>query len=458
MEKPKAMIVSVGGSHDPVVISLNQRRPDYLIYFTSSDSRRKVREDIEPALSFRPIDHHILETPDSQDLGASVSELMRELPRRLKSWGLEFCDLVGDFTGGTKTMSAALVLALAERGCLFSYIGGKSRSKDGLGVVLSGHEEALHFDNPWDALAVGPCRDAALLFNRCRFMAVSELAEKTAQRTDYHQPFFVALQCLANAYYAWDTFHYDRALNLLKRGESQLRGYASASQRPMVKRFYGDVRANIPLLEQIKKEFDALKSHKAGKANAGEVGTNPPLLIQDLVANAVRRAVLEHKYDDAVARLYSAIEKLAKHRLLTAHGIDNSDIDLARVPDVIREHLLSLRNSAPENRSHGDHAVNSQGDAKLASENKAPKIQIPLRKSYELLSALNDPLGQLYLSQEIELDKVLSIRNMSLLAHGFDPIKPETYQKLVDITLIFLGLDIERLPRLPQLAFDGEGL
>lgn len=432
----KALVISVGGSPEPVIFSLNQRTPQYVIYFTSRGSRKTVRESIEPALSFKPVDHEIIVTPDEEDLGASVAELLREIPRLLDLWGVAFEDLIGDYTGGTKTMSAALVLALAERGSPYSYVGGKSRSKDGLGVVLSGHEKMLYLDNPWDVLAVGPCRDAALLFNRCRFMAVRDLAERTAKRTERHRPFFEALQHLSEAYYAWDNFHYARAMTSLKRGESLLRGYAAASAQAGVRRFHDEVKAHLPLIDVLNQEMTILAKSSPGKKGVAEIPADrQSLLVTDLIANAVRRARLEYKFDDAVARLYSAIEKLAKHRLLIAYGIDNSAVELAKVPS---EHHPWLQTCA--NPHEGD------------------KIQIPLRKSYELLHALGDSLGAAYAAQECELHKVLSVRNTSLLAHGFAPVSEETYGKLLAIALNFLGLDEEQLPRYPHLDFGGGGL
>jgi CRISPR-associated protein (TIGR02710 family) len=437
MTSPKAMLVSVGGSPEPVIFSLNQRQPEYVIFFASRASRKMIRENIEPALSFRPRDHEIVVTLDEEDLGVSVAELLRKIPQMLDLWGIGFADLIGDYTGGTKTMSAALVLALAERGCQYSYVGGKSRNKEGLGTVLSGYERMLFLDNPWDALAVGPCRDAALLFNRCRFMAVRDLAERTAARTERHRPFFEALQHLAEGYYDWDNFNHGRALQLLKRGESQLRNYAAASPQTAVRRFHAEVAANLPLLEVINQELGRLVKSNPGKKDKIE---NKPtasnsLLVTDLVANAMRRATLEFKYDDAVARLYSAVEKLAKHRLLVAYGIDNSAVDLARVPEPLHEELKTCTNP------HED-----------------GKIQIPLYKSYELLAALDDPLGAAYTVQAEELRKVLGVRNMSLLAHGFAPVSEETYRKLRKITLEFLDLKVEELPRFPELDFGGEGL
>lgn len=439
MSLTKAMIVSVGGSPEPVVFSLNQRQPEYILYFTSIASRKMVRESIEPHLLFKPADHEIVMTPDEEDLGVSVAELLHKVPQFLQVWNVPFRELLGDYTGGTKTMSAALVLALAERGCSYSYVGGKSRNKEGLGTVLNGHERSLYLDNPWDVLAVGPCRDAELLFNRARFRAVSDLAERTATRTECHRPFFEALRHLSQGYYAWDAFQYKAALSDIKRGESQLRNYAAASHQNGVKQFLQAVQSNLPLLEQIQNEVASLakrtKSKKEATVNSAEAPAQHSLLVADLVANAKRRAELEYKYDDAVARLYSAIEKLAKYRLLTAYEIDNSAVDLTLVPAELHQGLRECANP----RENG-------------------KIQIPLFRSYELLAALRDPLGIAYMANETELRKVLGVRNTSLLAHGFDPVTQSTYRDLLTIACLFLELAEDQLPSFPRLDFAGKGL
>ncbi|MGE4492689.1 MAG: TIGR02710 family CRISPR-associated CARF protein [Syntrophotalea sp.] len=436
-QTPRVMIASVGGSPQPVIYSLNQICPDYVIYFTSRASRRMVRNEIEPALEFRPRDHDIITTPNEEDLECSVAELLRELSRLLELWDLSFHDLLGDYTGGTKTMSAALVLVLAEKGGRFSYVGGAGRTKDGLGVVIDGQEKALYLENPWDVLAIGACRDAELLFNRCRFLAVRDLAAENSRRTERHRPFFEALQHISEGYYSWDNFHYKQALDQLKRGASLLRGYASGSPQAGVKQFQQDVSKNLDLIENIQAEAGSLTKSNPGKKDLKprELADRPPYLVLDLVANAVRRAEMEYKFDDAVARLYSAIEKMAKRQLKVVHDLDNSDLDLEAVPQSIRVELGECTNP----REDG-------------------KIQVPLHKSFALLRALNDPLGESYQRREAELHKVLTIRNNSLLAHGFQPVRKETYQMLLGIALEFLDLRIEDLPRFPVLDFHGEGL
>ena len=59
-------------------------------------------------------------------------------------------------------------------------------------------------------------------------------------------------------------------------------------------------------------------------------------LLVDLVVNAVRTVRLANRPDDGVARLYSAIEKLAKS-VLKERGIDNSRTTPGQIPDALRE-------------------------------------------------------------------------------------------------------------------------
>ena len=144
-----------------------------------------------------------------------------------------------------------------------------------------------------------------------------------------------------------------------------------------------------------------------------------------MLANAQRRADEGH-YDDAVARLYSAIEKTAKIALWVRHGINNSRVDVERMPESIREELRPM--------------ADADGMARIG-----------LQKSYALLASLGDALGTAYMERRQELERQLEARNTSLLAHGFEPIGAEKYQKLLGIALDFLHATAGDLPVFPQL-------
>lgn len=116
-------------------------------------------------------------------------------------------------------------------------------------------------------------------------------------------------------------------------------------------------------------------------------------LLADLINNAQRR-FQEGKYDDCVARLYRAVECIAQIRL-KEHGIETSDVDLEKVPESLKE--------------------------EYRRKSKNGKIAIGLREGYKLLQELEDELGSEFYNDKRLLD-LLSYRNNSILAHGFEPI------------------------------------
>lgn len=427
----RILLVSVGGSAAPILHSINEQKPDYVIYFCSADSRKIVRQEIEPALQFRLLDYETITTPDEQNLVESVSVLLTKLPDILKLWNLGFDSLGGDYTGGTKTMSSALVLVLAKYGCRFSYVGGTVRDKEGLGVVLNGREQMLYLQNPWDVLAVDDLREIRALFNRCRFRTVSLLAQRAAERTDLYETFFKALRNIADGFSYWDTFQYRQALTPLRQGLGLLKPFSDGQSCQELQEFSRQVSESLVRLGAILNDAVLFKSNPSAKDIKAGRTADGMVIIVDLLANAMRRAEIEFKYDDAVARLYSAIEKMAKVRLKVVYGLDNSNLDLALIPESLHQELC-------------DHYQKENG-----------RIQIPLGRSYTLLQSLGDPLGDAYFKYSHELEKILNIRNMSLLAHGFEPVTAETYKKMLDIALAFVVLTEKDLPRFPTLDWQG---
>ncbi len=428
------LLVSVGGSPAPVIYSINSQKPERIIFFASHDSYNLVHDEIRPALEYEAKRFETIVTDDEQDLLVCVETLLKGLPRILKLWKMD-CDAVtADYTGGTKTMSAAVVLALASHIRNFSYVGGTRRDKEGLGVVINGREQMLYLKNPWDVLAVEILNDMALMFNRCRFQTVIDLAGRAMSQARDKKPAFEALRVIAEAFYLWDNFHYDKALGQLKRGVSELAKVCAAGGGEYLNRFRIAVEDNLRTLEAVADDFNAFakSSPKARRGNADSPEPDGSALLLDLLGNAVRRAELEHKYDDAVARLYSAIEKMAKIRLKAGHGIDNSAVDPEKIPEPVRDDYRADEGGRP--------------------------LQLPLHRSFELLSDLGDQLGAAYRERQDELGKVLTTRNNSLMAHGFDPVSQPTYETLLRIALDFMGMATGELPRFPVMEWGKSGL
>lgn len=408
---PAILICTVGGSPAPVIHGIRSHRPEHVLFVCSRASVPSVKEQILPALDFLP-EWNILPLSNEQDLLACVMEIRACITAFLDARHLPAdTALLGDFTGGTKVMSAALVMALMERNVQFTYTGGGQRSKDGLGIVRDGEEQIMHLANPWQVLAFAHIRQMADAFNACRFSEAERLAGLVADH-GVHPAFFAALATLFRAYALWDGFRYAEAKTLFEQAITEIESEAPPSL--------------ATFLEQVKINSLALKATAAELSGFMEHQRPCPNYLRDLAANALRREVLGC-YDDAVARLYSLLEKAAKTSLLSEYGLDTSSLSPESLPQDF------LKESSP--------VISHDG-----------VMQLPLFRAYQLLARLRHPLGLRFMEYQEELQALLHARNFSLLAHGFAPVTAETCTRLRNVVLAFLNISVEDLTKFPDLA------
>jgi len=416
-----ALLINVGGTPTPIAFSIEHHKPEKLIFFASKDSRSEIESRVRPLTTHRWRDQEIIATPDHQDLTRCIETLARELPAKLELLGIGWQDLVVDYTGGTKTMSAAVVLATINEVVAYSYVGGQVRTKEGLGTVLDGSEAILINPNPWDVLALELKRRMASQFNQARFSGALQTAAQAAARVSpQRRAFFEDFHSLFEGYLRWSLFDYTKAEGPLRKAVSGLR----RANDPGLGRFLHQVEHDLARLGLLVPAFRALQ----GDQPADPAGIRA--LLADLVANAVRTVRLASRPDDGVARLYSAIEKLAK-AALKQRGIDNSRAAPELIPDPLREEY-----------------------ARRFLDAERATLRFGLDASYRLLAALGDPLGEAYRRREAELSQLLDARNGSLMVHGWNQVKPELFERMLGIALDFLGLGEGDLPGIPELAFD----
>jgi len=147
------LLISVGGTATPVAYSINQHCPSKIIFFASRDSQSEIESKVRQLATHSWQAQEIITTDDPQDLTKCVVAL-QELAQKLEILQVSAENLIVDYTGGTKTMSAALVLSTINLPVRYSYIGGRVHTKKGLGAVLDGTEALVTKHNLWDVLAV----------------------------------------------------------------------------------------------------------------------------------------------------------------------------------------------------------------------------------------------------------------------------------------------------------------
>ena len=64
----KALIASVGGAPQPIIAAIEWRKPDFILFAVSEDSRAQVENAILPALACVPQNESVT-ISDDQDIG-----------------------------------------------------------------------------------------------------------------------------------------------------------------------------------------------------------------------------------------------------------------------------------------------------------------------------------------------------------------------------------------------------
>ena len=271
----------------------------------------------------------------------------------------------------------------------------------------------MRLANPWQVLAFSHIQQMADAFNACQFHEAEKLARLIAEHGVKPQ-LFTALADLSRAYALWDGFHYSEAVGLFKQSLIRLEQDSGTT----LAEFCAEARKNAVALEVAYSELTAFMERRLPC----------PEYLRDLAANAQRREKQGH-YDDAVARLYSLLEKAAKVALLCEYDLDTSCLPADALPEGF------LENIPPVTGHDGC-------------------LQLPLFRAYLLLASLKHPLGLRFMEHQNKLKALLQARNFSLLAHGFEPVSAEVCAELRKLVLRFLAIEEEALPVFPNLKSD----
>jgi CRISPR-associated protein (TIGR02710 family) len=412
------LVCTVGGSPEPIIAALKQWQPGRIQFVHTPQTKDDVAAKVVPMARAERVDldagrYDLFELPDGQDI-ASCLDHLRQLTPIVFEWaarGASF-QVVVDFTGGTKCMSVAIGIQASHWPCLFSYVGGKERTKDGVGIVVSGSEIVLHTGNPWDALGLQAVDDFVVLFDQHAYLAAANVAAATKRRVSRpdRKRELSSLEQLAKALDAWDRFNHKTSESLLKSVDSSANDLRAA---------LGPTRGDRALAGAAQ-----LVTH------LGQLGqAQPPSRhhVLDLLANAKRRKD-EGRLDDAVARLYRAIEAIAQVALKEAHGIESTErTPLERIPEPLR--------------------------TKWAARATEGVVALGLQDDYALLAALSDPVGQKFQGAGLSSTKSpLVARNCSILAHGFERVTDAVFDKLWTSALSLANVVAASLPSFPVLA------
>jgi CRISPR-associated protein (TIGR02710 family) len=395
----KVLILTVGTTREPLEVALSEHAPEGVVFLASQASHPVAAELLRDyGASFR---HHTLLLEDAESLLEAYQKALLALRKALE-W--EAKAIVADLTGGTKPMAAGLTLALTGRGVVFSYVGGERRDPE-TGRVLSGHERLRLLEDPTARFGLREWAGFTRAWNALNLgMALSELESLLSRPLSPSEArFYRAMQGVVEGLVEWDRFRHQEALKRLSANLPVALAVAEAWGHGSKVRVLKGLEALLPPLQSI--------------VEAGEKPTFP--LLQDLLANAERRAALG-RFDDALARLYRALELAVEADLQERLGFALKDPKTwpEGFPESLRERVLKPRG-----------------------------LMELLEAAFDLDLAFGQrgTLAQRLYGEKNRLQALLQKRHGSILAHGTRPVEREDYERLRDF---LAGLD-ERLRPLP---------
>ncbi|AUW94338.1 CRISPR-associated protein [Sulfobacillus thermotolerans] len=377
------LIITVGGSPDPILSAWRSLQPEFTIFVCSEDntttgeagSYRYVTDKnpraitISKTLSLAPESYTIQLVP-TDDLVTAYHLIKQTLQQFHVTY--PNATLHANYTGGTKSMSAALVLAASE--AEYVKVSVMAGARNDLIKVSAGTESL----QPVEMSEVQTQRDASLMLSHWQ----SYSYESAAQGLDnllnglanmHLRSELTYARAISRAFQLWDRFQHQDALATLaifeKKMTSALRAYyidlkeLTHSNKPLIGRF---------------------------------------LQLWDLWLNAQRRAA-QQRYDDAIGRCYRLIEASGQW-ILGMYDIDSSKVEMETIAPYAEDLGINM---------------GKEGPYKLA-----------LMQIWTLVPHIHKgPLSMVIKEQKGAMQNLLSIRNHSLCAHGFSPISQDEWNQ-----------------------------
>ena len=313
------LLCTVGGSHEPILKAIDSAAPDYTCFFCTGrdpETRRPGSEvqitgegkviraaagDKKPTLPNIPTqagladgswEAQIIPADDLDDAWLKMRKTVDALGKRFPD-----AECVADYTGGTKTMTAALVLAALESADSVE-LRLVSGARPDLNSVEPGSEQSMSAS----VARIRSNRDMKLHLAAWGRFAYREAATGldgicVAANSPDRRRLGIA-RALSHGLALWDDFD-----------------HAGANQK----------------LGNYKNHMDKCHLRALSLLTQTEKPGNQPARLFDLWLNAQRRAA-QGRYDDAMARVYRLLEWCAQWQLKSKMDIDTADLPANLAP------------------------------------------------------------------------------------------------------------------------------
>ena len=424
-EKIEYMIISVGTSYEPIVLSLSLLNPEKVLFLYTEKSEIILSKIIAyKELSPDKYEKSLVNEVDPLDIYKEIKKIYIKWNRPEKMYI--------DFTGGTKAMSATAALAGAMIDVQLIYIGSDDYLVD-FRKPNPGSENLIYIDNPIAVFGDMEIDKAFELLDKYNFSGAIEkletLKENIPEPDTRQQLNFVYL--LAKSYEGWDALDFRRAYEYMDILKIQLERDVRTHRRFLLMDFLDDIRIQREILENLQC-IPGLINNKKNMEILKQVKLIHPLMFT-MYQNAKIREY-QDKYDMATLLFYRLLEMIEQRRL-ARYNLYVSNADYSAISINTKRCPETINMSGHEKAEWLRQEVNKIKTELFKKENTGYlQEQISLLEGFIILKALKDPLVK-DINYLKKMRSMVYLRNNSIFAHGLGPVAKHDYIKFRDFVI-----------------------
>ena len=426
-EETEYLVVSVGTSYEPIVLNISLLQPKQVL-FLYTEKTKKYLNKITKACKLQPEQFMMCRIHETNPL-----DIYREIKRAYLEWNKPE-KLYIDFTGGTKSMSAAAAMAGAMIRVQLVYVGTEEYLTD-FRKPMPGTETLYFISNPLLVFGDLEIEKSIILFDEGNYAGarekLSDLKEEVPEPDIRQQLNFLYL--LASGYEHWDALEFPRAHEAFRRLVMELKRDGTVHPQFLLVDCLKKLCEQETILEKLAELPQMIHDKNQMKILRQKEYIMP--LIFTMYGNAMLREKQE-KYDMATLLLYRVLEMIEQRRL-ALYNLYVSDVRYSAIQYRKERNRDYLMVPAEERLAKLKATVYQIKQAMFGKESSMYlPDRISLLDGFIILLDLNDEISMMSNGQTInKLKRIRSmvyLRNNSIFAHGLGPVSFEDYCRFRD--------------------------
>ena len=424
-EKVEYLIMSVGTSYEPLVLDIQLLQPRRIL-FLYTERTECILEKIVKYCQLDAMRYSKREVNETDPL-----DIYREIKAAYLKWSRPDKMYI-DFTGGTKSMSAAAAMAGAVINVQLIYIGTTHYLTD-FRKPEPGSETLYYISNPVEIFGDLEIEKAFALFDKFNYAGarkkLEELKESVPTPDIRQQLSFV--YDLALAYEHWDALEFPAAYETMRSLTRELERDSRLNRDFLMMDFLPTLKKQETILKQLN-ELSGILKEKRNMDILKEKDYIVPLMFTMYINAEIRRK--QEKYDMATLLLYRLLEMIEQRRL-AIYNLYVSQVNYADISyNMERQPQLKGMSQDEMFRLLKDTVITIRKDLfPVRKVSTYLSEQISLLDGFVLLLALNDAISEVKAGRPVDklkrIRSMVFLRNNSIFAHGLGPVSESDFMK-----------------------------